>query len=89
MAAELNVLDGLFAVGQSLFFVSLIYFFYLVLRFGQLLHPTGRESDESPPRAAGRDAYAALCRGEPEHGAPEGGMQQVSQYIRRVAHGAR
>ena len=88
MIAELNVLDGLFAAGQSLFFVSLIYFFYLVLKFGQLLRHTAHESDEPPLRTPGRDAYAALCRGEPEHGAPEGGMRQASQLIRRVAHGA-
>jgi hypothetical protein len=67
---ELNVLDALVAAGEVLAFVSLIYFFFLVVRYGELFHHTGHEGDTRPLREAGRGARKAACCGEPEHGMP-------------------
>ena len=68
---ELNVLDALMTAGQGLMFASLIYFFYLVVRHGDLLR---REGDHGSLHEARPTVY----RGEPEHGMPVSMLDQIA-----------
>ena len=86
MVAELSGSDWLAAVCQALLFVSLVYFFYLVLKFGHMLHHTASEGDARSLHEVSRDAYLAMWQGEPEHGAA--GREPGGTGV-RVAHGSR
>ena len=85
---ELNVLDALVAAGQALAFASLVYFFFLVLRYGELFHHAGHEGDTRLLREAGHEARVAVCRGEPEHGMPAHAAGGLDYFAARLIPGA-
>jgi hypothetical protein len=86
MIAEPYGLDWLAAACQTLLFVSLVYFFYLVLKFGHMLHHTASEGDARSLHQVSRDAYLTMWQGEPEHGAAG---RKPGGAGARVAHGSR
>jgi hypothetical protein len=83
-----NGLDALTAAGQALVLASLVYFFYLVLRYGELLRHVAHEGDQRPLRVAGPEARA-MYLGEAEHGAPENVLEEIAASAARMARTAR
>ena len=83
---DLDVLGALLSVWM---FASLVYFFYLVLRYGHLLRHSGHEGEQRPLREAGCEARLAMCHGEPEHGAPENVLDEIASAAVRMARAAR
>jgi hypothetical protein len=86
---ELNALNVLMGVGQTLVFATLIYFFYLVLEFGNTLHPTAHEGDQRPLRQADAGTKLAMLQGEPEHGRPSHVLDEIAASAVRMAREAR
>ena len=85
---ELNVMGALTAAGQALVFASLMYFFYLVLRHGDLLRHAGHEGDRRPFRAA--DAGDRLAIDPlPASGTPESVLDEIAAAAARLARSAR
>ena len=84
---ELNVLDALVTAGQSLVLASLIYFLFLVVRYGDLFHHAGHEGDTRPLREAACGARMAVC-GEPEHGTPGNVLDEIAAGAARMARAA-
>lgn len=76
---ELDLLGALVAAVQALIFTSLVYFLYLVLKFGELSHTAGQEDGGSPTRAHGVSFITAWL-GEAEHGRP--GVSQSGAALR-------
>lgn len=85
MVAELYGLDGVVAAFQTLLLASLVYFFYLVLKFGHMLHHTASEGDGLSLHDVSRDAHIAMWQGEPEHGAA---CREPGRIDAPVAHSA-
>jgi hypothetical protein len=86
---ELNIVEALHISAQSLIFASLIYFFYLILKFGEVLGHTAHEGDRRPLREGAREFRLALCQGEPEHGTPAIALEQVAASAGRMVRAAR